>query len=53
MKSVQPLNPSDTDFMGKLFEKYFSLDEKSRAVRQSGQHGNGGFGGGSFHSGYQ
>ncbi|CZT55523.1 RNA polymerase sigma factor [Solibaculum mannosilyticum] len=29
MKSVQPLNPSDTDFMGKLFEKYFSLMKKA------------------------
>lgn len=29
MKSVQPLNPSDTDFMGKLFEKYFPLMKKA------------------------
>ena len=29
MKSVQPLNPSDADFMGELFEKYYPMMKKA------------------------
>ncbi len=29
MRTVQPLNPSDADYMGRLFEKYFPLMKKT------------------------